>query len=274
MSQLPATPARVFIVVPVLNESPNISRLMTGLAESAHQLREQFELRVVLVDDGSDDDTVSMAEACKKDLNLTVLRHQTNRGPGASFATAFEFLCPIVTREDWVVTMEGDNTSRHELLKQMLTRASEGYDIVLASPYAYGGGILQTTTLRVFLSHGANVFLARGLGIYGIHTMSSFYRLYRGTAFRGLQREYGPKVITLAGFESMIELLLKMIYLKLTISEVPMVLDASLRVGKSKMKILKTIRGYITVWFRRSEWRPLSRVEGGVSLPTLEAEPA
>ena len=49
--------------------------------------------------------------------------------------------------------------TRHELLRRMFHRAEEGYDVVLASPYMYGGGIVNTSPLRVFLSHVANAFV-------------------------------------------------------------------------------------------------------------------
>ncbi len=61
--------------------------------------------------------------------------------------------------------MEGDNTSRHELLQQMFTRSGEGYDVILASPYMYGGGITNTSTYRVIISHVANAFVKEFIGL-------------------------------------------------------------------------------------------------------------
>jgi hypothetical protein len=49
--------------------------------------------------------------------------------------------------------------------------------------------------------------------------------------------------------------------LRLSISEVAMQLDVSLRKGKSKMKILKTIRGYVALGFRKSTWLQLAERE-------------
>ena len=86
--------------------------------------------------------------------------------------------------------------------------------------------------------------------------MSSFFRLYRGSVIRKLQYYYGPAILEHPGFECMIELLLKMIFLKITISEVPMLLDASHRKGKSKMKILQTTYGYIQVYLRKKHYYP------------------
>ena len=53
----------------------------------------------------------------------------------------------------------------------------------------------------------------------------------------------------------MVELLLKMVYMRTTISEVPMTLDTSLRAGKSKMNVTRTIWGYLRLWQDTQRWR-------------------
>jgi dolichol-phosphate mannosyltransferase len=186
---------------------------------------------------------------------VTLLSNPVNRGPGAAFARGFEHLASRLQATDWLVTLEGDNTSRRELLRHMFRRVDEGYDVVLASPYLYGGGITNTSPLRVFISHIANAFVKEFLGVHGIVTVSSFFRLYRGSVILRLQRYYGSHILERRGFECMIELLLKMIYLRTTISEVPMVLDTSLRVGTSKMKIRRTIMGYLALSRRLRAWQ-------------------
>jgi dolichol-phosphate mannosyltransferase len=245
----------LFIVVPVLNEAPNLERLIAAF----HQLNTEFglyyELQFVMVDDGSTDETAQLAQKLAQGLHFVVLSHQVNMGPGHAFGTAFEYLASRLRERDWVVTIEGDNTSRHELLRQMLRRTEEGYEVILASPYMYGGGITKTSAWRVFLSHISNAFIKEALGIHGILTMSSFYRLYTGGVIKRLQAYYGPRIVERRGFESMIELLLKMIFLGVKISEVPMLLDTSRRVGKSKMKIMRTILGYLTIWKDRRRWQ-------------------
>jgi dolichol-phosphate mannosyltransferase len=184
-----------------------------------------------------------------------VLTHQKNQGPGQAFGTAFDHLSKSLVDEDWVITMEGDNTSRYELIRQMFTRTQEGYDVVLASPFMYGGGITKTSTWRVILSHIANAFVKELIGLNGIITVSSFFRLYRGAVIKKLQSYYGPKIVERTGFESMIEILLKMIFLQVSISEVPMLLDTALRRGRSKMKIIRTIWGYLTIMKDKNHWQ-------------------
>ena len=245
---------RLFILVPVFNEAPNIPTLLAAFAELAAEFGSRFSLHFLLVDDGSSDGTAEAAKGGAKDIDLAVLRHETNRGPGVAFATGFSHLASRMAERDWVITMEGDNTSRHELIRQMLTRTGEGFDVVLASPYMYGGGFTQTTFLRKLLSSGANLVVKDLLDIQGILTVSSFFRLYRASALMRLQRAFGPGILERPGFESMVEMVMKMAMLELTISEVAMRLDSSRRKGKSKMKILRTIVGYLALWKCKPRW--------------------
>ncbi|NJC95374.1 MAG: hypothetical protein C3F07_21560 [Anaerolineales bacterium] len=247
---------KLFVLIPILNEAGNIVRLLDGLRNLSTELQNKWDVQVVLVDDGSRDQTSSLAQQTAKDtgLRLTVLKHETNHGPGKAFATGFSHLATALGKDDLVVTMEGDNTSRLELVKQMLVRMNEGYDFVLASPYMYGGKIINTSAYRIFLSSVANLFIKEFLGIHGILTVSSFFRLYRSTALRRLQDVYGSGIVERTGFECMVEMIMKIMYLQMTISEVPMILDTHVRVGKSRMKIMKTIRGYFNLWFYRKRW--------------------
>ena len=241
-------------MVPVFNEALNIATLFEAFVKLRKQLEDQFSLQYILIDDGSDDETAITAKQKAGELDLIILQHEKNIGPGAAFATGFTYLAQHMEEQDWVITMEGDNTSRYELIKQMLTRSQEGFDIVLASPYIYGGGIKQTTFFRKLLSSGANLVVKDLLGIQGVLTVSSFFRLYRAKALINMQRIFGPGILERTGFESMVEMIMKIAMLKLPLSEIAMELDSSLRKGKSKMKFLRTIKGYLVLWSYKKEW--------------------
>jgi dolichol-phosphate mannosyltransferase len=145
----------------------------------------------------------------------------------------------------------------------MAHRIREGHDVVFASPYAYGGGVVGASRLRIFLSHLANSFVKGALEIRGLLTVSSFYRLYRGSAIRRLQMTYGESILECAGFECMVELAMKLMYLGMSISEVPMTLDAGQRIGKSKMRITKTGLGYLRLFRLRRRWRAVAGAQPG-----------
>jgi len=246
---------RLFVLVPVLDEAPNVPRLLANLSRLAEDVRGEMECRAVFVDDGSTDGTADRIRQNAGSLPVEVLRHDANLGPGRAFATGFRHLAPRLAAADWVATMEGDNTSKAETLLQMLVRRREGFEVVLASPYMYGGGLSQTSLLRILLSHVANGLIKELLGIHGIFTMSSFFRLYGAPVLKRLQARYGDGILETPGFECMVELLAKLIQAGATISEVAMPLDGSQRLGKSKMRVMRTIRGYLKVFLVGRQWR-------------------
>jgi dolichol-phosphate mannosyltransferase len=250
MSEFP----RLYFIIPVFNETANVPELLANLELLARELQSQFACKIYFIDDGSTDQTAAAILRNRDQLPVEVLLHKTNQGPGAAFATGFRHLVPQLTARDWVVTLEGDNTSRLRTLRQMLLRRLEGFEVVLASPYAYGGGITQTSWIRIFLSHVANTLVKELLGIRGILTMSSFFRLHSAEVLMRLEKRYGPRLIESPGFECMVEMLAKLIKVEATISEVAMELDGSQREGKSKMKVLRTIAGYLRLFQKRKRW--------------------
>jgi dolichol-phosphate mannosyltransferase len=266
----------LYVVLPALNEAPNVERLFHDLAGARDvAARYGLTLHAFLVDDGSVDGTAEAAvhAAHAEIVDLTVLSHDHRRGPGCAFATGFAAIADRIDSADYVLTLESDNTSRLEILDLMLHRSTtEGQDVILASPYAYGGGIVGATRVRTLLSHVANSFVKAFLDIRGLMTVSSFYRLYRGSVVLRLQSEYGVGIVERRGFESMVELVLKLMYLRLSISEVPMLLDSGRRIGKSKMRISRTAFGYVALFRHKRRWRRVAdRSRSGAAVPAADA---
>jgi dolichol-phosphate mannosyltransferase len=251
MQKLPV----LHIVIPVLNEGENVPVLLDSLRQVAESVGQEFDCHIIIVDDGSTDSTRDSIERCRGNLSVVVLSHDVNCGPGAAFNSGFRYLKGRLGEADWVVTMEGDNTSRIDTLMHMLRRRHEGYDVVLASAYAYGGGIEGVETTRVVLSHLANFLAKLLLGLRGFQTLSSFFRLYSSGILRRLQERFGPGIVEFQGFECMVELLLKLVLVKAKISEVEMRLGWSKREGKSKMRIFRTMLGYAKLLYTGWCWR-------------------
>lgn len=236
---------KLFILIPVYNEAKNLPRLIVDLQQLAVK-RPQYALEIILSDDGSRDETRQVAQSYAKNVALIVLGDGKNRGPGYAFGTGFAWLEGKIRSHDILVTMEGDNTSRLETLLAMLDRLEiEDWDSVFASPYTYGGGITQTNWFRIFLSMVANLLVRFILKIPGVFTTSSFFRVYRGRLVLKLQKQFGARILQENGFVSMVELLKKMTLVGATISEYPMLLDTSRRLGRSKMRIYRTTREYL-----------------------------
>ena len=236
----------IHVVVPAFNEAGNIEVLLPAISQRFQALGETH--RIVVIDDGSTDETADLCRAAAAaGLPVEVISLGTNQGPGAAFRTGFLHVLKDAADTDLVVTLEGDQTSDPALLARMIRRArEEDDDIVLASCYLYGGRIEGTSLHRVGLSHVANGLMKKALGLSGLATLSSFYRVYQVRALRKMRDRYGDEgFITTRGFECMVEVLFRAAQLGSRISEVPMVLDGSRRVGKSKMRVMRTTLAYL-----------------------------
>jgi len=235
----------IHVVVPAYNEAGNIGAAIEGIRERVEPLG--LPHRIVVVDDGSSDGTADLCRKASEPLRpVEVLVHPRNLGPGAAFRTGFLHVLRGADPLDVVLTLEGDTTSDPAVLLRMLHRVwEEGDHIVLASCYLYGGGIKGTRLHRVGLSHLANGLMKKTLGLSGLATLSSFYRVYQVSALQAMLRHYGDGFLTSRGFECMVEILYRAARLGLRISEVPMVLDGSRRAGRSKMRVLRTSIAYL-----------------------------
>jgi len=230
----------LYFVIPVYNEELNIEELSVSLNKIMPAELKFF----VFVDDCSKDNSIEVIRSCFKGESLHIITKSENKGPGDSFNLGFEYLLSReLSNGDLVITVEADNTSDINILETMVSLSRMEFDLVLASPYAQGGGFEDTTIWRRFLSFIANSLL-RFVFDVKVLTLSSFYRIYKPDLIKKIKNKYGV-VIKEPGFICMVEILIKAIRCKAEIIEVPMKLYSGKRKGKSKMKIFKTGMTYL-----------------------------
>jgi dolichol-phosphate mannosyltransferase len=230
----------IYFLIPTFNEAENIENLYHTLS----LVLTDYSKFYVLCDDGSKDETIAKINGCFKNEQFIILGDGTNRGPGAAFNTGFEWILNHSTeKNDKIITLEADNTSDTSMLAKMLKISETGFDIVLASVYAQGGGFNKTSFIKKLVSTVANIIM-RFFFDLRILTISSFYRIYTVEIVRQIKQQYNT-IIDEKGFISVIEILIKAVKLKASIIEVPIVLYSQNRKGKSKMKIVKTTFDYL-----------------------------
>lgn len=240
----------VFFIVAVFNEEQNILSLLKKTNARMNEIKVPY--RIIFVNDGSTDKTLQLLETSRGSFPLEIVSYRPNKGVGEAFRRGFERALQISSGNDIFITKEADNTSDLGILEKMIACINEGYDLALASCYAKQGAVTGTTCARAFLSKCANAMLKLFFPIKNVNTFSSFYRAFKRQVIKDLTDIYGSGFIEQGGFEAMVELLVKVWRLKnARIIEVPMVLDGSKRAGKSKMKITKTVRGFLAVIVRQ-----------------------
>jgi dolichol-phosphate mannosyltransferase len=235
-------------VIPAFNEEANVPRLLADLESRPDLWRDGGW--VVLVDDGSTDDTIAAARAHDGDLPVEVLPLVRNQGPGKAFDRGFRRALTFSSPDELIVTLESDTTSDLDALEAMLAAAREGADVVLASHHGTGE-LANVSRHRRFLSRAASSVIRRGGGL-DASTVSSFFRVYRASVLHRGYEAYGDAFIRERGFACKAEILMKLSRLGITIAEVPVVLDWSKREGESKMKVLPTMGGYARLMARQA----------------------
>ncbi len=231
---------QVFFLIPVYNESLNLDLLFENLNKYESKRNKYF----VFVDDHSKDDTVIKIKKLFAGYPLHIIEKTRNIGPGDSFNKGFEWILNQSKDDtDLIVTIEGDNTSDLNILSHMIAISELGYDLVLSSVYAQGGGFEKTTIMRKVISFVANM-LFRALLNTKVLTLSSFYRVYSISLLKRI-KSHNNVIIKEPGFICMLEILLKAIKQNAKIIEVPMILRSHNRNGKSKMKIFKNMISYL-----------------------------
>ena len=115
-------------VVPFLNEEECIPALVAELDDCLSKLAIAYEL--VLVDDGSKDESVAVAKAelgKRPQIRATVISLSRNFGKEAALTAGLEAACG-----DVVVPLDADLQDPPAVIEEMLARWREGYDVVYA----------------------------------------------------------------------------------------------------------------------------------------------
>ncbi len=231
----------IYFLVPVYNEVDNLEQLCVNLRNVLPDHEKYF----VFSDDGSRDGSQQKIQQMLEKEKYVILGDGSNNGPGYAFNTGFEWILQNAhdIENDIIVTIEADNTSDLKILPIMIKNTEMGFDLVLASVYAQGGGFDKTSFFRRLTSLTANLILRFALDLK-VLTLSSFYRVYKVSIIKKI-KENNPVIIHETGFICMIEVLLKAVRSKGSVLEVPMVLNSLQRKGKSKMKVFKTMMSYL-----------------------------
>src|ERR1700733_4903587 len=147
----------IYFLIPLFNESENIPELSKNLVDVLPSENKTY----VVVNDFSTDDTVETVKKYFPGKNTFILENPENKGPGYSFNNGFEWILSNSKNEnDFIVTIEGDNTSDLEILPAMFSLCKDwNYDLSLASVYAQGGGFSKTSFTRKLISFFANQLL-------------------------------------------------------------------------------------------------------------------
>lgn len=110
------------VLIPAYNEERNLKRLLDELKNYVDKER------IIVVDDGSKDNTRVIAEKC----GVCVIFHKSNLGKGEALRRGFKEA--IKKNVSWVITMDSDMQHLPTDIPKFLEKAGEGnVDVILGS---------------------------------------------------------------------------------------------------------------------------------------------
>ena len=175
----------VCIVIPVYNESQVIRQVI-------EEVRSYGDYSIIVVDDGSRDDTFRMARQVR---DVIVLRHKINRGKGA--ATKTGSIAAQRLQPDVVVTMDGDGQHDPADIENLICPIlCDGYDVVLGTRLVDKEGM---PWIKVIANKIGNLVTWLFYGIHVTDSQSGFraYSHYAASIIdtKADKYEYDSKVI-------------------------------------------------------------------------------
>ena len=236
-SRSTTTRQAISVVIPCFNEAEGISRLAKELLAWKARVDEQYRIDWILVDDGSTDGTLECLHRAFADWdNITILRHEINRGITAAVLTGIR-----AARTEIVCCLDSDCSYAPEELCGMIPRLDDSVAVVTASPYHPLGRVEDVPAWRLGLSRAAS-FLYRCVIRQKLHTYTSCCRVYRRSAVVDVP-------VRQTGFVGMVEIVARLDQQGHRIVEHPAVLRVR-KLGRSKVKLIRTIISHLWLLFQ------------------------
>ena len=154
MSELPL----ISVIIPAFNEAEAITSTIDRVASHLGSIEDRFRWELIIVDDGSTDDTRTRAVAAATgEPRIRILSQPSNFNLGQSLRYGFR-----VARGDYYVVLDADLSYAPETIDALVeVLDSTPAKVVIASPYMDGGSVEGVPAARLAASRTANRILSR-----------------------------------------------------------------------------------------------------------------
>lgn len=220
---------KLSIIIPCYNEEYGIVNLYKLLKPVLKDLKKQYDVETIFIDDGSKDNTYELLKKKFGEVKGSkIVKHEHNRNLGGSLKTGLK-----VAQGDFIVTMDSDCTYSPNEIPHLLALLDKKTEIVTASPYHPGGSVKNVPGYRLILSKGIS-FLYSLLLQSTVHTYTALFRVYKKKVIEHIR----PKS---NGFLGVTEMLIFPILKGYMVKEYPITLNVR-EFGASKLDLKGLIR--------------------------------
>jgi glycosyltransferase involved in cell wall biosynthesis len=183
----------ISVVIPFLNEEPNLQPLCEELQAALEPTKKVFEL--VFVDDGSTDDGVDLLKTLSKDIpQIRIVQLRRNFGQTAAMAAGLDHASGEV-----VVTIDADRQNDPADIPAMIEKLEEGYDLVCG----WRHDRQDAAIMRKLPSKIANRLIAKTTGVvlndYGCTLKAMTKHVAKSITLYGEMHRFIPAVASAIG---------------------------------------------------------------------------
>jgi len=152
---------KLSIIIPVYNEESTIEKLIIQIGKI------NIEKEIIIVDDGSFDQTPEILKFLKKEHNFILLTHSKNQGKGAAIQTALKYVSgELVVIQDADLETKPDNypkliepivNGKAEVVYGVRISSFKDFKTFILKIYFLGGKFLTWLANFLFGSHLADI---------------------------------------------------------------------------------------------------------------------
>jgi glycosyltransferase involved in cell wall biosynthesis len=235
----------VSVVIPAYNEGERIARTLRDVTDYLATIEDRYRWEVIVVDDGSTDDTFAVAEAFSAGNPRVRVAHQpANFNLGEALRCGFS-----EARGDYIVTLDADLSYSPDHIGRLLDEISQTEaKIVIASPYMEGGSVTGVPALRIAASRAANRLLS--LAAKGrLTTVTGMVRAYDSVFLKRLD-------LKATDMEINAEIIYKAQLMRASIAEIPAHLEWTRDEGDARQPTFRPARSIAGFAFDSFLFRP------------------
>jgi glycosyltransferase involved in cell wall biosynthesis len=142
-----AKPRNCVIVIPAYNEAENLGQVIPEIIKYISKIDSKF--RIIIIDDGSTDDTANTITAlAKKHPQIVGESMPRNLGKAAALKRGFALAEDLGGQI--VIMMDADGQDDPAELETLISRLDEGFDLVTGARYTRNDRFIKRTTSRLY----------------------------------------------------------------------------------------------------------------------------
>ena len=225
-------PARAIVLLPTYNERGNLQTVVQAVLKNQG-------VDILVIDDNSPDGTGELADTLANQHEQVFVLHRASKsGLGKAYVSGFHWA--LAREYTHILQMDADLSHPPELIPKMLELTTQ-HDLILGSRWVPGGGTVNWSIIRQWISKGGSFYARRLLGI-PIRDVTGGFKCIKREVLETIDLDG----LQSAGYVFQIEVTYRAIRSGFSVYETPITFTER-KVGKSKMSTRIVLEAIVRV---------------------------